>query len=177
MVQIFSPAVLREAALFTDGAITDRMLREIAGMRGVPLHSAAPKLASPTLQEVALRALACAEAALREAQRVYDFARMAIGEANKTHTVAVMVNGRAVVPARPFTRERIRERKSVAFTLFNKRRGQLAAAQRQVAAARAALGMPTQVIAPVLSRAIETPAYRPSDRQSPPNAPLSPASI
>ncbi len=84
------------------------------------------------------RELLNAAAGLREAQRVYDAAREEIGEANRTRTEAMMVNGRVAMPARQFTPERMRERKSSAFRLFNKRRGQLAAAKRRLAAALAA---------------------------------------
>jgi len=86
--------------------------------------------------------LANAEANLRAAVRVYDYARKEIGEANRTKTRETVCNGRVVIAALPFTPERIRQRKSAAFKLFNKRRGELTHARRRLDAARAALGLP-----------------------------------
>ncbi len=96
-----------------------------------PVIETAPAPFAPVHPE---RALANAEASLRDAQRAYDGARRVIGEANRTHSEAVSVNGRVVMPARPFTNERVRERKSAAFKLFNKRRSELATAKRVLAA-------------------------------------------
>ena len=69
---------------------------------------------------------------MREAVRVYDFARKQIGEANRTHTAAVVKLGQIIIPARPFTAERIRENKRLAFRTFNQRRAQLLAARRRL---------------------------------------------
>jgi hypothetical protein len=55
----------------------------------------------------------------------------------------VVVNGHVVTPGLPIRKERVRELKSQACGLFNKRRGQLCAARRRVDAARIALGLPT----------------------------------
>ncbi len=100
-------------------------------------------VAAPALVPVNPAAeLANAEANLRAAVRVYDYARREIGEANRTKTQETVCNGRVVIAALPFTRERIRQRKSEAFKLFNKRRGELIRARRRVDAARAALGLP-----------------------------------
>ena len=72
-----------------------------------------------------------------------------------------------VMPAVRFSVERIRERKSYAFRLYNQRRGQVAVARRRVDAARAALGQPSlalveerQVIATEL-RASKRPSLQP----------------
>lgn len=88
--------------------------------------------------------LANAEAAVREARRMYVFARKAIGEANASHTRAVVMHGRVVMAASPFTPERRRERRSDAFRLFNKRLAQLRAAERRLADVRAALNLPAE---------------------------------
>ena len=96
----------------------------------------APVLVNPAAE------LANAEANLRAAIRVYDHARKEIGEANRTKTRETVCNGRVVIAALPFTADRIRQRKSDAFKLFNKRRGELIRARCRVDAARAALDLP-----------------------------------
>ncbi len=101
-----------------------------------PVAAPAPVPVNPAAE------LANAEANLRAAIRVYDYARKEIGEANRTKTQETVCNGRVVIAALPFTPERIRQRKSQAFKLFNKRRGELTRARRRVDAARAALGLP-----------------------------------
>ncbi len=106
----------------------------------VPI-AASVSVAAPLALDPA-RELRAAEAGMRDAVRVYDFARKEIGEANATSTVAVLKLGQVVIPSRPYRPERIRERKSAAFTLFNRRRAQLIAARRRLDAARLALGLP-----------------------------------
>ncbi len=86
--------------------------------------------------------LANAEANLRAAIRVYDYARKEIGETNRTKTRETVCNGRVMIAALPFTPERIRQRKSDVFKLFNKRRGELTHARRQLDVPHAALGLP-----------------------------------
>ena len=85
----------------------------------------------PSACELAQTVLANAQAGLREAVRVYDFARREIGQANRGvfcgHTI------------RNITAERRRALRRAAFVLFNKRRGQLLQARRRVAAAKLAL--------------------------------------
>jgi len=107
--------------------------------------------------------LANAEANLRAAVRVYDYARKEIGEANRTKTQETVCNGRVVIAALPFTPERIRQRKSGAFKLFNKRRGELAHARRRLDAARAALGLP--VLAKVEDRQVVAAVVRASKQR------------
>ncbi len=80
------------------------------------------------------RELANAEAALREMRRCYVVARAGIGEANRT-----VIPGDRHAPDRRLSPERVRERKSYAFKLLNRRRRELTAAERGVAAARIAL--------------------------------------
>ena len=80
-----------------------------------------------------VRELANAEALLRECVRVYDAARAGIGEANQhilPDTLPSFIRGQSgpFVPVR-LSAERIRERKSYAFKLFNKRRGELTRAR------------------------------------------------
>lgn len=124
------------------------LVRSISGLLDRPVHPVAPVaplggaiagIAPPTPRELAERALRNAEAELRSAERTYTAARRGIGEANRTHTAGVMSRGRVLMPPRPFTPERIRERKSVAFRLLNQRRADLRAAMCRVAEARAAL--------------------------------------
>ena len=106
-----------------------------------PVPAEAPATAAAVALDPACE-LRCAEALMREAVRVYDFARKQIGEANRTHTAAVVKLGQIIIPARPFTAERIRENKRLAFVQFNQRRAQLLAARRRLDAARLALGLP-----------------------------------
>jgi hypothetical protein len=126
-----------------------------------PLVVVVEPVAAPAPAPVdAARDLRNAEAWLREVVRVYDFARREIGDANRTHRDAVIVAGHVVSPAVRFTPERIRERKSYAFRLFNKRRSELAAAKRRLAAARLALGLPVETVAVVTPVAAKTRTAR-----------------
>ena len=91
---------------------------------------AAPAVAAPA---DAHRELANAEAALRDAVRVYDAARAGIGEANRTilpDTLPAFIRAQIEAagyptPIRRLTPERVRARKSAAFRLFNQRRREL----------------------------------------------------
>ena len=85
----------------------------------------------PTARDLAQMELANAQAGLREAVRVYDFARREIGQANRG-----MFCGRVI---RDITAERRTALCRAAFVLFNRRRAQLAKALRRVAAAELAL--------------------------------------
>jgi len=123
-----------------------------------PVAAPAPASINPAAE------LANAEANLRAAIRVYDYARKEIGEANRTRTQEAVCNGRVVIAALPFTSERIRQRKSEAFKLFNKRRGELTHARRRLDAARAALGMP--VLAKVEDRQVIAAVVRASKQRS-----------
>ncbi len=122
-----------------------------------PMAAPAPASVNPAAE------LANAEANLRAAIRVYDYARKEIGEANHTKTQETVCNGRVVIAALPFTPERIRQRKSEAFRLFNKRRGELTHARRRLDAARAALGLP--VLATVEDRQASAAVVRASKRR------------
>ncbi len=134
---------LRSIPLFRPASILLRAPKPVFAPVPAPaLDPSFVPLPPPSVEELARRELECAEASLREYVRVYDFARREIGEANRTHTTAVMAGKHVVMPAKPFTKERIRERKSAAFKLFNKRRGELSAARKRVDAARIALGLP-----------------------------------
>ncbi len=118
-----------------------------------PVIEAAPAPVAPVHPE---RMLANAEASLRDAQRAYDGARRVIGEANRTRNEAIVVNGLMVMPARPFTKERIRERKSAALKLCNKRRSQLATAKRVLVALQGAAGATENLVA--IHQPVETTA-------------------
>jgi hypothetical protein len=76
-------------------------------------------------------ALLNAQAGLREAVRVYDFARREIGQANRGIFCNHVIKN--------ITTERHLALRRAAFLLFNKRREQLAQARRRVIAAEAAL--------------------------------------
>ncbi len=98
-----------------------------------PIQTAAPGRAwhVPTARELAQTALANAQAGLREAVRVYDFARREIGQANCGIFAGHVIKN--------ITADRRRALRRAAFLLFNKRRGQLVQARRRVAAAELAL--------------------------------------
>ncbi len=98
-----------------------------------PIQTAVPGRAWHilTARDLAQTALANAQAGLREAVRVYDFARREIGQANR----GVFCNH----VIKNITAERRTALRRDAFLLFNKRRGQLVQARRRVAAAELAL--------------------------------------
>ncbi len=117
------------------------MLRQIQ----LPVqHPAAPVTVRPTghachvpdARELAQTALANAQAGLREAVRVYDFARREIGQANRGVFAGHVIKS--------ITAERRRALRRDAFLLFNRRRGQLVQARRRVAAAEVALAVTAQ---------------------------------
>lgn len=101
----------------------------------------------PSTRERAEHALRCAEARVRELRRCYVVAREGIAEANRTvlptslppATVRAILAAGGTVEAKRLSPERVRERKSAAFRLLNKRRAELKAAERALVAARAAL--------------------------------------
>jgi hypothetical protein len=115
--------------------------------------SAAPAAPAPVDPVSELRN---AEAGLREALRVYNFARREIADANRSHTDVVIANGMIAIPAKPYTVERRRERRAAAFRLFNKRRAQLIAARRRLDVSRLALDLPLSdaEAAPLLARVL-----------------------
>ncbi len=105
-----------------------------------PVAAPAP-VAIPAVPVDPARELRTAMAGLNEAVRVYDFARVQIGAANRTSSKPIMVNGVPAIPAKPYTREQRRARRSLAFREFNHRRAQLLAARRRLGAAQLALGL------------------------------------
>ena len=93
------------------------------------------------------RELRNAEAALLDIMRAYAVARAGIGEANRRtlpDTLPAFIR-RQVGPFVPvvLSADQVRARKSTAFSLFNKRRGELARARRRVDAARAVFAQPS----------------------------------
>jgi hypothetical protein len=90
----------------------------------------------PDARKLAQAVLANAQAGLREAVRVYEFARREIGQANRGVFAGYVIKN--------ITAERRRALRRAAFLLFNKRRGQLVQAQRRVAAAELALAATAQ---------------------------------
>lgn len=105
-----------------------------------PIVGPIPGIAPPSARELAERAVRNAEAGLREAEHRLSVARRGIGEANRTHTEGRFDRrGRVVTAPRPFTAERVRERKAAAFRFLNSRRVLVRDALRRVAEARAAL--------------------------------------
>ncbi len=116
----------------------------------------------PTEQELRRRDLANAEATLTGLMNALTVARAGIGEANRTHTAPVMDGSRVLMPAIRFSAARMRDRKSYAFRLFNRRRVEIVAARRCVDAARAVLGL--SALAVVEERAATKAAVRASKR-------------
>ncbi len=97
----------------------------------VPPTLPRPACHVPDVRELAQTVLANAQAGLREAVRVYDFARREIGQANRGVFAGHVIKN--------ITPERRRALRRAAFLLFNKRRGQLVQARHRVAAAELAL--------------------------------------
>jgi hypothetical protein len=95
-------------------------------------------LLAPSQRELAGRELRNAEAALLQAIRAHASARIDIGEANRR-----VLPGTRYSSAITLLPERVRQRKSAAFSLFNRRRGELSRARHRVDAARAVLGLPS----------------------------------
>jgi len=117
-VQRINPEVYRRAELFTDGRITDALLADVAAMNRLPLYvEQAPHTPDPI--ETAAKAVRNAEAGLAELQRCYVVARADQREANRH-------------PPGHYRRRYV-------FTMLNRRRAQLRAADRRLADARAAL--------------------------------------
>jgi len=96
-----------------------------------PIPYLAPVVPAPVALDPG-RELRVAGAGMRDAVRVYDFARKR--SARRTR------RGPSLPPA--CTPERISARQSATFTLFNKHRAQLIAARRRLDATRLALGLP-----------------------------------
>ncbi len=130
------PLVQRASAVFGTSWHDGTWNQPTPAVAVKPVAAPAPASVNPAAE------LANAQANLRAAIRVYDYARKEIGEANRTKTRDTVCNGRVVIAALPFTPERIRQHKSEAFKLFNKRRGELSHARRRLDAAGAALGLP-----------------------------------
>jgi len=117
------------------------MLRRIQPPAQHPAPSSLPRPAGhachvPDARELAQTALLNAQAGLREAVRVYDFARREIGQANRGVFAGHVIKN--------ITAERRRALRRAAFLLFNKRRGQLVQARRRVTAAELALAATAQ---------------------------------
>ncbi len=117
-MQRINPEVYRRAEFFTDGLITDRILRDVAAQERLPLYvEQAPYTPDPI--ETASDAVRNAEAGLAELMRCYVVARADQREANRH-------------PATHYRRRYV-------FIMLNRRRAQLRAADRRLADARAAL--------------------------------------
>ncbi|MFT8246607.1 hypothetical protein [Roseomonas sp. BN140053] len=129
-----NPAVLAAAELFTDGALTDTVLANVAAMRGLPLHVTLAPAAAPDAAALAAKALQAAEAALRDAVRCWNGARLTLGEANRT-SLPPLARG---LPRRPVDAETRRRLQADAMRGINRRRAQLRAAQRALDVARTA---------------------------------------
>ena len=117
-MQRINPEVWTRAALFTDGRITDQLLRDVAAMNRLPLYVEQASY-TPDPIETAAKAVRNAEAGLAELMRCYVVAR---------------ADQRAANRYRPGHHAR-----SNAFATLNRRRAQLRAADRRLAEARAAL--------------------------------------
>ena len=117
-----NPAVSRAAELFTDGQVTDSILRSVASMRGLPLFiepGAAPTAAERA--EAAQIELGRAMAEHRITASLYAAARRRLGMANQRSAA-----------------ER-RAAQAAAMGALNKARAALRKADRRLAAAQAAM--------------------------------------
>lgn len=79
MFLTINPEVAHFAALFTDGEITDEVLADVAAMRHLPLHVAAPRPAPPCAIERAYAALAACTLGAESAALDYVSARRRLG--------------------------------------------------------------------------------------------------
>jgi hypothetical protein len=134
---------LRSIPMFQPASILIRLPMPTFAPSTAPVFAPYERSANDLL----ISELANAEAALRDVVRVYDAARAAIGEANRhtlPDTLPAFIRRQTgpFVPVR-LSAKRIRARKSAAFTMFNRRRGELSRARCQVDAARSALGLPS----------------------------------
>jgi hypothetical protein len=119
---LLNPAVASSAELFTDGQVTDAILRGVASMRGLPLlieADAAPAVAD--LRDAAEREIIGAAANLHITRRLFVAACKRLGMANQ----------------RPASERRTAQ--AAAMRGMNKARAELVRAERREAAARAAL--------------------------------------
>jgi hypothetical protein len=117
-----NPAVASAAELFTDGQVTDAILRGVASMRGLPLlieADAAPAVAD--LRDAAEREIIGAAANLHICRRLFVAACKRLGMANR-------------LPA-----DQRRAAQGKALGALNRARAELVRAERREAAARAAL--------------------------------------
>jgi hypothetical protein len=130
-----NPALRREAELFTDGKLTDAVLLRVATRLGLPLLSELVAQAAPDAATLAQRAVAEAEAVMRQAIHAFDVARGHLGEANRRFflPLAKGAKPRAIPDA---ARLRLQ---SQAMSILNTRRGAKRRAEKALAAARAAL--------------------------------------
>ncbi|HEY8612365.1 MAG TPA: hypothetical protein VIL69_13865 [Roseomonas sp.] len=117
-----NPAVAREADLFTDGLVTDAILRSVAVMRGRPLLIEAGAAPSATERaEAAERELVGAMSQHRVEAALYRAACRRLGMANQ----------------RPAADRRAAQ--AAAMGALNKARAALRKAERRLAAAQAAM--------------------------------------
>lgn len=78
-----NPAVLSEAERFTDGPITDQVLRDVAAMKRLPLYIDRLPPTPPGAEEMAINSFHMAEAAAQNRRAEYVKARMRLAAANK----------------------------------------------------------------------------------------------
>lgn len=123
-----------------------RILRPFEPLPSAPVVPYAGPHSPPTEAELRRRELANAEAVLAGLVNALAVARAGIGEANRTHTAPVMLGSRVLMPAQRYSAERMRERKSYAFKLLNRRRGEVTAARHRVDVARAAMNLPALTV-------------------------------
>lgn len=124
-----NPAVYAEASLFTDGAITDAVLANVAAMRGLPLYIETPAPQPPSPADIAFARVASAERALDRAERDYVVAISRIRAANKA----------AGRNPSPFMRALALDQRADAFRALNRARVAIRRAERALVDARVAL--------------------------------------
>ncbi|TPG45685.1 hypothetical protein EAH89_26140 [Roseomonas nepalensis] len=130
-----NPAVVREADLFTDGLVTDQILRSVAEMRSLPLLIERTPCAGPDALTLAERELAAATHAHRGAAECFAGACRRLGEANARFHPPLRAGG----PRAPISPETRRREQSQAMSWLNSRRALLRKAERRLAAAQAAI--------------------------------------
>lgn len=144
-MQTINPAVYAEASLFTDGAITDAVLANVAAMRGLPLYVETPAPQPPSPLELAHVAVARAEVIAERKRVAYVVARARITAANKA----------AGRNPSPFMRALARDQRREAFRAFNRARVAVRIAERELINARVALDCARIAALPSLAIAAE----------------------
>lgn len=130
-----NPSVRAAAELATDGVVTDAILHDAAIMAALPLFVVRLATTGPCAVTLAQRAVAAAEAGVRQAHTSLDGARRRLGLANRRTDPPLWKGGQP----RPIPPARVRAAQSDAMRFLNSRRVLVRRMERELAAARAAL--------------------------------------